>query len=116
MAGYTREAMTLAADTTASLDGLQHIVLDDISWDLYEHLLREVSGSTLRVTYHRGSVEIMSPLPKHETWKKAVAGFIEAMAFELNVASPAGQSRANPSTRRWACRNCGATTAGGCTS
>jgi Uma2 family endonuclease len=39
----------------------QHIVLDDVSWELYEHLLREIGDRPIRVTYCDGSIEIMSP-------------------------------------------------------
>ena len=63
----------------------QHIVLHDISWDLYKQLLREVGTRPIRMTFDNGSLEIMSPLPRHEKWKKRVARMIEVMAMELNL-------------------------------
>src|SRR3954466_11812036 len=71
---------TVAAHTTAAavipLAGQQHIVLDDISWEFYEHLLREVGDRHIRVTYDEGTIEIMSPLPKHERWGEGIARLI----------------------------------------
>jgi Uma2 family endonuclease len=63
----------------------QHIVLDDVSWGFYERLLDEVGDRPIRVTFDEGSIEIMSPLPKHEIVKKAIARLLELMAFELRI-------------------------------
>lgn len=76
--------MTLAADI--SLERQQHIVLDDISWGLYEHLLEEVGDRPLRLTYSEGRLEIMSPLPKHEGWSRRIGGLISLICIEQNIA------------------------------
>ena len=60
--------MTLAVEKVSSLDDQQHIVIDDISWEFYEHLLEEIGDRHIWVTYDEGTIEIMSPLPKHERW------------------------------------------------
>jgi Uma2 family endonuclease len=73
------------AQATIPLRHQQHIALDGISWELYEQLLRDVGNRPIRITYYRGSIEIMSPLPKHETWKKRIARMIELMALEVNI-------------------------------
>jgi Uma2 family endonuclease len=63
----------------------ERIVLHGMSWDLYEMLLRDIGDQPIRVTYDNGSMEIMSPLPKHERWKTIIGGFIEILSLELNI-------------------------------
>jgi len=75
----------IAAATGIPLRHQQHLVLHDISWAFYERLLREIGNGTTRVTYYRGTIEIMSPLPKHEKWKKRIGRLIETMSLELRI-------------------------------
>jgi len=63
-------------------DAVEHLpdgatlVIQDFSWDDYERLLDELSDRPrLRVSYDRGRVEIMTPLPEHETYGR----FIDAL-------------------------------------
>jgi Uma2 family endonuclease len=81
--------MTLATEPHAlpkgGLEQVQHLVLNNVSWDLYESLLEAVGDGTLRLTYDKGDLEIMSPLPIHERVKKVLGGMIEIIALELNV-------------------------------
>ena len=65
--------------------GQQHVVLHDVSWDLYQHLLAEVGDGAIRLTFDDGSLEIMSPLPKHESWKKRIGRMIEIVSLELDI-------------------------------
>lgn len=60
-------------------------MLHDVSWELYEHLLAEIGDRPIRVTFDDGSLEIMSPLPKHEKWKKRIGGMIEIVAIERSI-------------------------------
>ena len=69
----------------APLADQQHIVLDDVSWEFYEHLLREIGERHLRVTYCDGRLEIMSPLPKHERWSRRIASLISILCLELRI-------------------------------
>ena len=69
--------MTLTADIPTLDDLPQHVLLQGISWEVYEALLREVGDQNLRLTYDSGELEIMSPLPEHEDWKKAIGGLVE---------------------------------------
>jgi hypothetical protein len=40
----------------------QRVVLHNLSWQTYDRLLAEVAGcSSLRLTYDRGTLEIISP-------------------------------------------------------
>ncbi|MBW4427557.1 MAG: Uma2 family endonuclease [Nostoc desertorum CM1-VF14] len=62
------------------------IHLSGISWQTYENLLTELSASRrLRLTYNRGTLEIMVPSPEHESYKKIVGRFVETLAEELEV-------------------------------
>lgn len=44
----------------------QRMVLHDISWETYEALLNDLECQHLFLTYDRGTLELMSPLPKHD--------------------------------------------------
>ncbi|WP_375510360.1 Uma2 family endonuclease [uncultured Nostoc sp.] len=62
------------------------IHLSGISWQTYENLLTELSASRrLRLTYNRGTLEIMVPSPEHERYKEIVGRFVETLAEELEV-------------------------------
>ncbi len=76
--------MTIAHPPTL-VESPQHIVLEDVSWEFYEHLLREIGDRAIRATFHQGRLEIMSPLPAHERWKRTIGRLIEMLAFELNL-------------------------------
>lgn len=67
-----------------SLDRVQHFVLEEASWELYEKLLRDIGDRPVRVTYDGGRMEIMSPLPEHERPKKLIGRMIEMLTFELD--------------------------------
>ena len=78
--------------TTTTLQPLSQsqpdpLVLEDVSWDTYESLLRDLENShqNLRVTYDRGRMVVISPLPKHEKWKSLLGRFVEAIADETGV-------------------------------
>ena len=76
--------MTVAAPSPASPD-FADIVLDDISWELYEQLLREIGNRPVRVTYDNGSMELMSPLPKHERWGDWIDWLIKEMSVARSI-------------------------------
>lgn len=61
----------------------EYLLLPNASWELYEQLL--AGAGNKRLTYDEGVLEIMSPLPIHETIKKMLGRMIELMAVELNV-------------------------------
>ena len=63
----------------------RHSVLDDVSWDFYEHLLEEVGDRAIRLTYDDGRLEIMSPLPKHERWSRCIGTLVQLTCLELNI-------------------------------
>jgi Uma2 family endonuclease len=92
--------MTLIAPGT-SLEDQQHIVLYNVSWQLYKRLLREIGDRPIRMTFDDGSLEIMSPLPKHEKWKKRIGRMIEILSLELNIpVEPLGSTTFRRKDRR----------------
>jgi len=61
------------------------MLLHGVSWDTYEQLLLETANQHLRMTYDRGELEFMSPLPKHEKYKVLVRMLIEELGRELKI-------------------------------
>lgn len=59
--------------------------LEGISWETYEHLVEDLGEQHLRLTYHRGRLTIMSPLPKHDRVKKFIGRMIELFALEMRI-------------------------------
>ncbi|MGH9336532.1 MAG: Uma2 family endonuclease [Vicinamibacteria bacterium] len=66
----------------------QRVVLHNLSWQTYDRLLEEAAGcSSLRLTYDRGTLEIMSPSEEHEELNRSLAFLIEALVTELDLES-----------------------------
>jgi Uma2 family endonuclease len=64
----------------------QRIVLENITWDVYERLLAaHRDRSVPRFTYDRGRLEIMSPSAEHEELKHLVALCVEVLAEEMGI-------------------------------
>ncbi|MCC3410978.1 MAG: Uma2 family endonuclease [Microcoleus sp. PH2017_29_MFU_D_A] len=62
------------------------ILLNNISWKTYESLLNELGEhGGIRLTYDRGTLEIMTPLAPHEGSKKILGRFVESVSEELNI-------------------------------
>ena len=76
---------TLSHPPALRLDDIQHFVLEEASWALYEKLLRDIGERPIRVTYDEGRMEIMSPLPEHEEAKTLLGRMIEMLTFELDL-------------------------------
>jgi Uma2 family endonuclease len=63
-----------------------HVLLKNISWQTYRALLEDVEQQpSIRLTYDQGQLEIMVPLRPHESAKKLIGRFIEALTEELNI-------------------------------
>lgn len=64
----------------------QRIVLRQVSWDTYEHILSDhLDSSTPRFTYDRGVLEIMSPSSEHEETNRTISLLVEVLAEEMNI-------------------------------
>lgn len=75
--------MTVA--NPVSPGGRQHIVLENISWETYEQILHDLEERAIRVTYDRGNLEMMAPLPYHEQWKRRYGRLIDSMCEERDL-------------------------------
>ncbi len=64
----------------------QRVIIRFVSWTTYEHLLADLAHqSSTRLTYDRGLLEIMCPLPEHEEWNRTIALLVEVLAEEKRV-------------------------------
>lgn len=61
------------------------IHLSEISWQTYETLRSELRNRRFRLTYNRGTLEIMAPSPEHELSKEVLGRFIETLAEETDL-------------------------------
>ena len=61
------------------------IVLHGVSWELYEQMLHELGEQHIHITYDRGELELMSPLPRHEFYKIVIGRWIMLLALELKL-------------------------------
>lgn len=72
--------------TVASPAARPPAVLYDIDWKTYTRLLHVFEKSRrLRLTYDRGTLEIMSPLWVHEAHAKLLGRFVDVLTEELNL-------------------------------
>jgi len=82
----------------------QHVVLHRVRWSTYQALLEDLGdhrGS--RITYYRGTLEIMSPSDEHEYLKKLTGRLIEVFTEELGI----GIRSAGSTTRQSQLREAG---------
>jgi hypothetical protein len=66
-------------------DYVERVLLRGIRWSTYEALLEDLVESHIRLTYDRGSLEIMTVSSPHEFSKKGLARMIETLTEELNI-------------------------------
>ncbi len=64
----------------------QYVILSDISWDTYQAMIRDMeSDPGKRLTYEEGTLEIMSPSPIHERYRRLLGRIVEVTTEEMNV-------------------------------
>jgi Uma2 family endonuclease len=68
---------------TAEFPSEHRLVLAGVSWRTYERLLRAFDDRHLRITYDRGSLEIMTLSPEHERFKHLLGLLIAVLVEEL---------------------------------
>ncbi|MEZ2277287.1 MAG: Uma2 family endonuclease [Microcoleus sp.] len=62
------------------------VLLKNISWRTYESLVNELAEQRgIRLTYDRGTLEIMTPSDPHEGNKQILGRFVETVTEELNI-------------------------------
>lgn len=63
-----------------------YIVLNDISWEMYEQLLAVFAERhTPRMTYYKGTLELMSPLPEHERYSWTLGRLLTVISEEMGL-------------------------------
>ena len=64
----------------------QRVQLENISWTDFEAILDELGEQRgTRIAYSNGILEIMAPLPEHETAKVFIGDFVKIMLDEMSV-------------------------------
>lgn len=77
--------MTTAQPTARPL-AEQRVILQNISWQLFEAMLSELGeSSNTRLAYDQGTLEIMSPLFAHEHTKRLLERCVETLCEELDL-------------------------------
>jgi Uma2 family endonuclease len=78
--------------TSTYLDAIRHmpvggtLTIPDVSWEEYEELLAEFEeNSHFRITYDHVSLEIVSPLTRHERWTQFIVAIGRVLATELGL-------------------------------
>jgi Uma2 family endonuclease len=62
----------------------QRVVLPSITWEKFEQILTELPPDRqIRLTYHRGKLEMMTPVAEHERCQKLLDSLILVLADEL---------------------------------
>ncbi|MBY0525111.1 MAG: Uma2 family endonuclease [Gemmataceae bacterium] len=71
----------------------QRVVLDGVDWRTYERLLRAFGERrSVRLTYDRGTLEIMILSYEHEGYGYLLGQFVDILAYELEIAMAPGRS------------------------
>src|SRR5262245_22716766 len=60
-------------------------VLSGVRWQTYEDLLADVDNRRIRLTYDRGTLEIMAPQFRHESYAGALGLLVKVLAGALKV-------------------------------
>ncbi len=72
--------------TTAIASPPNITILQGIHWNTYQNLVRDLESQPgTRLTYDRGTLEIMMPLPPHERYKRLLGRFVEVITEELEI-------------------------------
>ena len=72
--------------TATLIQSPDRVLLKNISWQTYRSLIKDFEQQpAMRLTYDRGLLEIRMPLDPHETYKKLLGRFVEALTEELGI-------------------------------
>ncbi|MFP4102326.1 Uma2 family endonuclease [Coleofasciculus sp.] len=64
----------------------QRVLLSNVSWQEFEMILEDLGEHrAARVAYDNGTLEIMTPLPEHESRKELVSDLLKALLEELDI-------------------------------
>jgi Uma2 family endonuclease len=74
------------ATVSAPAPPQQRVVLHTVDWRTYQRLLRALGDRpALRLTYDRGTLEILTTSPEHEHYKQLLGRFIITLTEELDL-------------------------------
>ncbi len=76
--------MNLEVQQPAALFHSQRFVLHGFNWPTYERVLDMFGDRPVRTTYDRGSLELMSPPPIHEVYKRLFLRLFDNLSDELD--------------------------------
>ena len=64
----------------------QRMLLKDVNWQEFEAILEDLGENRAsRIAYENRTLEIMSPLPEHETRKVLIGDLLKALMEELEI-------------------------------
>jgi Uma2 family endonuclease len=73
-------------DVIATLPPGSRVVMPDIAWEEYEHLLTQLADNArLRLSYDQGRLEIRTLSPRHESFKVLFTHLIAVLTQELDL-------------------------------
>jgi Uma2 family endonuclease len=79
--------------STVQLGGEQRLLLHNMSWQSYENFLKEFDERpTVRLTYDRGNLEIITLGLEHQSYNYFLGRLVEALTDELEVDIKGGRS------------------------
>ena len=84
----SERASTMATATQSPIDPGQwegRLVLHDVGWNDYEAMLEIVGERHIRVTYDRGTMEVVMPSQRHERATQLFGLFVPRLAEELEI-------------------------------
>jgi Uma2 family endonuclease len=62
------------------------VLLSNVSWQEFEAILKDLGEHrSSRVAYDKGTLEIMTPLPEHETNKVLIGDLVKILLEELDI-------------------------------
>jgi Uma2 family endonuclease len=76
---------------TVPMVGETRFLIEEVSWEAYEALLKCWASRSKRMTYDRGRLEFMSPLLSHEQYGSLLGRMIWGFAFERRIPVHSGR-------------------------
>src|SRR3954469_19125831 len=89
----TREVPGESTMSGVQIPKRQRLILREIDWQTYGRLLRAFAERpAIRLTYDRGTLEIMSPLHEHDSDARFLGRLVVTLTEELGLTVKAGGS------------------------
>lgn len=76
--------MNIEVQQPSKLFHTQRFVQHGVNWPTYEKVLDVFGDRPIRITYDRGTLELMSPLPIHEVFKCLFLRLLDSLSDELD--------------------------------